>query len=105
MALKEPMEILDLPDGGSVKLHILGFEEGQTNIMPKGGTELKTIDVLRLFVPPADKPHFPHYYDVTSKTLRAQLLPLLPAYIEAQRLLTITKRGIAPAARFSVEVL
>jgi hypothetical protein len=55
-------------------------------------------------VPQEDKAHFPFYYDVTSKTLRAQLVPLLPGIIARGARITVTKHGVAPAARFTLEV-
>jgi len=51
-----------------------------------------------------DKALFPDYWDISSKTLVAQLLPQLrlPGY-EGKKF-TITNYGIAPKARFTLEV-
>jgi hypothetical protein len=102
--LPSPYEVVDLQDGESLKLHVLSFEKGEITINPKHTPGEKVVQAIRLHVPQADKPHYPFYWDSTSKTLVAQLEPLLPSIIQNKRLVTITKRGIAPKARFTVEV-
>ena len=104
MALAEPREILDLQDGGSLKTRILSHELGTTKILPRGATVEKEIEALRIHVPKTDKPTYPWYWDITGKTLKHQLLPLLEEIEKNQRTVIITKRGVAPAARFTVEV-
>ena len=105
MGLSEPYEILELQDGETLSTHILAFEQGELTIKPAHAPGGKTIMAIRLTVPTTEKTHFPYYWDATSKTLTAQLLPLLPEIIKLQRLVKITKRGVAPAARFTVEVV
>ena len=103
--LLEPYEILDLPDGGKEAFVPTSWEEGTMVIRPRyaGAPAEKVIPVLRIHVRKEDKPFFPHYYDVTGKTAQAQLVPLLMAPEYRLRRITVTKHGVAPRARFSVE--
>lgn len=104
VAIAEPMELLDLPDKGVLTTRVLRFEEGEATIQTEKVPDGKVISVTRIHVPQEDKAHFPFYYDVTSKTLRAQLVPLLPGIIARGARITVTKHGVAPAARFTLEV-
>lgn len=74
------------------------------DIQPKAGPPTKRIRVLRLWVPEAEKPVGPNYWDVTGQTLIAQLLPYLEKADYRSRLYTITKHGIPPKARFQLRV-
>jgi len=68
-----------------------------------GAPEEKEIEVLRLHLPPGVKPYPPNYWDITSKTLMAQFLPhLLQPMFERYEYI-VTKYGIAPRARFTLE--
>jgi len=100
--LARPWELLDLADGEEQTLTVLSAERGQMTMAPLGGSGPKTIEALRLHVTPADKPFGPPYYDVSSSTRRAQLEPQIFAPGYRPRVFTIGKRGIAPAARFTV---
>jgi len=102
--LPGPYEILELEDGRSVRLRISGFEWGETTIRPRyaGAPEEKRIPVLRLKVLPEFKPVGPPYWDLTSKTLQAQLRPLLRGLVETSGEFTITAHGSGPGKRFSV---
>ncbi len=104
MAVAPPFEMLELLPGESRTFAVLSAEEGRATIMPRDGRPPKEIPVLRLHVDPKDKPLFPHYYDVTSLTLQAQLRPLIltPGYTPAR--FTIGKVGAGPQARFTVIV-
>lgn len=104
MELTEPREILDLQDGGTLKTRIVRHELGTTRILPRGATEDKEIEALRIHVPKEDKTHFPWYWDITGKTLKHQLLPMLEEIEKNGRVVIITKQGVAPTARFKVEV-
>ena len=104
MSFSEPMELIDLTDGQSISFHVLSFEQDQITIKPAHAPDGKVVTALRMHVPPTDKPHFPFYHDATSKNLVAQLGPLLPSIVEGKRMVTITKRGVPPKARFTVEV-
>lgn len=102
MPLTAPYELLDLADGESRTFTVLSAERGEGTIHPIGERSPKVIPILRLRVEPADKPAGPPYYDVTARTLQAQLEPALFSAAYAPRIFTITKRGVAPAARFTV---
>lgn len=103
--MPEPYELLDLPDGGSVDLAVTGWERGSMTITLRnvGAGETKEIQVLRVHLAPGVKEFPPMYYDITSKTLIVQLLPQLlqPNYADFR--FRITKHGVAPRARFTLE--
>jgi hypothetical protein len=105
MALLMGAEILELEDGGSIDLRVTEYEVGEMVIHPKAGPPDKRIRVLRLHVRKEDKSTGPAYWDVTGQTLIEQLLPYLkrPDY----RALTfrVTKYGIAPKARFQLQIM
>lgn len=102
--LPEPYEILDLPDRGSASFVPVTYERGTMIIKPRyrGAPAEKVIPVLRIHVRTEDKPFFPHYWDVTSKTATAQLMPMLMDPRARDYLITVTKYGVAPRARFTV---
>ena len=102
--LPEPYEILDLADGASESFVPVRYERGTMIIVPRwrGAPPEKEIPVLRIHVLPEHKPFFPHYWDVTSKTAQAQLLPMLMDPRARDYLITVTKHGVAPRARFTV---
>ena len=102
--LPEPYELLDLPDRGSESFVPVRYERGTMIIKPRyrGAPEEKEITVLRIHVRTEDKPFFPHYWDVTSKTAAAQLLPMLMDPRARDYVITVTKYGVAPRARFTV---
>lgn len=104
-SLPGPYELLDLPDRGSVRLRIVSSERGSIIIHPKypGAPEEKEIPVLRVHLAPGVKPYPPMYYDITSKTLIAQMLPLLYESGFERYEYVITKYGVAPRARFTLE--
>lgn len=106
LVVEEPFEILELADGMTVRLAIKGFEWGETVIHPRypGAPAEKRIPVLRLFLREGYKPVGPAYWDVTSKTLQAQLKPLLKSLAETGREFTITAHGTGPRKRFTVRV-
>jgi hypothetical protein len=98
------MEILDLQDKGTLTTRVEGWEEGEATIKTGQVPAGKVVAACRIHVPKEDKPLYPHYYDITSKTLRAQLVPLLPNIVANKSRITIVKHGVAPLARFSLEV-
>ncbi len=104
MAIESPYELLELADGASLRIHVERWEEGTSPVTPRDGRPAKVVRALRLHVPRSEKPLFPFYWDLTSQTLIAQLLPMLPGIRDGKRLLTITKRGTGPGARFAVDV-
>lgn len=104
MAIDKPHELLELADGGFIQTRVDRFEVGEMDISPRDGRPPKTIKAIRIHVPPADKPFFPFYWDLTAGTLVAQMEPMLPGIVQRKAVLKITKRGTGPSARFSVEV-
>ncbi len=102
--LPEPYEILDLGDGESKSFVGVRYERGTMMIKPRyrGAPAEKEIPVLRVHVRKEDDPFFPHYWDITSKTCMAQILPMLMDPRARDYLITVTKYGVAPRARFTV---
>ena len=103
--LPGPFEIFELEDGQSYEMKVEKIESGEALIHPKYKPEGKWIQVLRVWVPESSKDYFPWYWDITSQTLVAQLLPLFSVPGFTERSYIVTKHGVAPKARFSVEVI
>ena len=103
--LPEPYEILDLPDGGKVDLDPSYWERGSMIIHPRypGAPREKRIPVMRIHMREGAKAYPPMYYDVTAKTLMAQLNPMFMQRDYQDYTYRVTKHGIAPRARFTVE--
>lgn len=123
--LPEPIELLDLEHGNAISLAIDRFEMGQTLIHPTqvtprhvrlhmqqnnlsapppAGTPISVmIPVLRVFGVRTDKPSPLHYWDISSKTLQADLLPRLIANQGGTLAVTLTANGYKPTKRYSVE--
>ena len=102
--LPGPYEIFELTDKEVREVRITGYRTGDVTIHPLHTTQPKVVTALRVFVPGNTKLLGPHYWDITSKTLVAQLLPFLEAGGYQGKIFTITKFGIAPKARFTLEV-
>lgn len=105
--LPGPYEILELADRESKDLRVVSWERGTMEIHPRypGAPETKEIPVLRVHVSADTKPLPPHYYDITSKTLTAQLLPFLLEPGFEKWTFRVTAYGVAPRKRFSLERL
>jgi len=67
------------------------------------GVTEKEIEVLRVHLAPGVKAYPPMYYDITSKTLQAQLMPMFYERGYENFTYVITKFGVAPMARFTLE--
>ena len=102
--LSEPMELLDLEDGKKLTFRVLRFEQGETAIKTQDVPAGKVVGALRIHVPRELKPVGMPYYDITSKTLQAQLLPFLQDPGQKGRTFTITAHGIRPRKRFELAV-
>lgn len=102
--LSGPYEILELGDKGVKDLVILNYVVGRMTIHPRPGGIPKEIVAMRVWVPDTIKTLYPDYYDITSQTLIAQLLPILEAGDYVLKVFTIQKFGTGPTARFSVSV-
>lgn len=147
--LSEPFEYIDLANSMSMTLQIVAFQDGSGTIHPTNptakhvrqhmdqnqlaappvaGTPISiTVPVLRLFGARLDKASPSPYWDISSLTLQAQLLPLLDVSagstpttaLEARNTgtsygkvplvspitLKLTANGARPQKRYSVEIL
>lgn len=103
-SIAPPLEILEMSDGETRELVVLGFEVGTTLITPRDRQSPKTVTVVRLLVDRISKSLFPYYYDLTAGTLTAQALPLLQAVTQWPRVASIAKYGVAPRARYGFEL-
>jgi len=98
------LEILELGDGGTFEISPISWKLGKTTIRTPKYPEGKEIKVLRLWVRPEDKLLGPNYWDITAQTLIAQLLPYFQTAQWRGKTFRITKHGIPPMARFTLEV-
>lgn len=102
--LEGPYEILELEDGGILETRVEKWEEGEVEIHPGYRPEGKLITAIRIHVPKDRKEFFPWYWDITSQTLVAQIRPFLEAPGYERKTFKITKHGVPPRARFTLEV-
>jgi len=100
--LAKPYEIYEWEDGETREFTIVRYEVGETTIVPRDGREPKTIEVIRLHVPPEEKPEYPHYWDMTSSRLVAYLKGMLPTILRGPFKVKVTAIGTAPRTHFSV---
>lgn len=100
-----PLDLFDLPPGGELVTRVLRWEEGTATIRPLRAPQGVDVQVIRLWVPPVDKPTEPRYWDITATTLHPGLRAMLPGLVAAGRWLRILKIGAAPRARFQLEML
>ena len=103
--LPGPIEFLELGDRESVDLKVVSWERGTTEIhTTRRGAEVTIeIPILRVHVPVDVKPYPPMYYDISSKTLMAQLVPLLARPDFRKWSYHVTAYGVAPRKRFTLE--
>jgi len=103
--LPEPYEFLELKDGETRRLRIQRYEYGLAVIKPRyyAAPAQKEIKVLRFHMDPKDKPTAPHYWDFTSGTAIASILPMLKANYHRTKVLQLKAQGEAPKKRFTVE--
>ena len=100
--LARPYEIYEWQDGETRQFTIERWEEGDLEIHPRDGREPKMIKVLRIHVPEEEKPEFPHYWDLTSSRLFAQLRTILQTRWRRGQRVKVTAIGRAPRTHFSV---
>jgi len=101
--IAEPFEWLELANGESRTLRVERHELGSTVINPRDDRDPFEIPVLRVHVPPADKPTIPAYWDISAKHLIAGMLGYLDAAAGKLYTFRVTKRGQGPAARFTLD--
>lgn len=99
--LEGPYELFELRDEESIIIRVERYVQGSMIIHPRD--EEKIIPALRVWIPRSMKPAGMPYYDITSKTLAAQLLPLIMGRDRERSEFKITKYGRAPKARFQIE--
>jgi len=104
--VSEPFEFWDMENEETRVFKVASYEEGSVTIHPRypGAPESKVIKIMRLHLPPGIKTTLPSYWDLTSKHLIAGLLPILQAPGLEDKTFSVTKYGVAPSARFSLEV-
>lgn len=123
--LPGPIELLDLEHGQTIQLsldrHLLGttdihptkvtprhvrlhMEQRGLDAPPAPGTPITvTIPIMRVFGQRLDKPSQLHYWDISAKTLIADLEPRMLAKGTGPLVVTITANGYKPHKRYSVE--
>ena len=105
MATSPPYDILELRPEGELVTRVKGFEEGPIPITPRDGRSAKIVMGVRLFVPPEDKQTAPDYWDVTSQSLKPNLLALAALAVQSKRYIRLHKYGSGPGARFGADLL
>jgi hypothetical protein len=103
--LQEPYEIFEMLDGETRELRIKSFEQGTIDIKTQEVPQGKTINALRVFVPIESKAVGVNWYDITSKTLIAQMIGYLIQPDFQKLVFVIKKFGLPPKARFTVTVI
>lgn len=103
--LDGPYEILELGDGEVKDLRIENYSVGTVTIYPPWRPQGKIVRALRVHVPESEKQFSPYYWDITGQTLIYQLLPHLEAGDYKSKVFRVTKHGIAPKARFTLQVV
>jgi len=103
--LQGPYELLELADRQSAVLRVISWEQGSIVIHPKyeGAPAEKEVEALRVHLAAGAKAYPPYYWDITSKTLIAQLLPLLLERGFEHYEYVVTAFGVAPRKRFTLE--
>lgn len=100
-----PYEIFELVDRETRVLRVVSWEQGSIVIHPRyeGAPSEKEVGALRVHLAAGVKPYPPMYWDITSKTLMAQLVPMLMERGFENYEYVVTKYGVAPKARFTLE--
>jgi hypothetical protein len=102
--IQGPYDILDMKDGETQTMQIRRYEKGTMKIVTAEKPEGKTIPVLRVWCVKETKQIGAPYWDITSQTLIAQMMPYLEAGEYENRKFAVTKYGVAPRARFTLTV-
>ena len=100
--LARPYEIYEWKDGETREFTVERWELGDLEIHPRDGRPPKNIQVLRIHVPTEEKPEFPHYWDLTSSRLTAQLRTILETRRGRGQRVKVAAIGKAPRTHFSV---
>lgn len=102
--LPGPLELLDLQDKESATFKVVRFLEGTAKIKTDDVPEGKEVAILRVHLVPGTKTIGLNYWDISSKTLQAQLVPFLKDPAQRQRTFKVTAHGVRPRKRFTLEV-
>ena len=127
MLLPEPLEFIDLAPGTSMTIVVTGWQDGsavihpttvtsrhisihmqQQNLSapPAPGTPIRNeVPVLRLIGKRVDETSNASYFDISSKTLRADLLARLTGGLALPVTIQLTANGQRPRKRYSVELV
>jgi len=105
--LPPPYEILELAPKTPVVLEVTSYKIGKMKISPRypGAPPEKEVAAVRIYLTEKSKPTFPHYYDVTSTRLVAQLVPILVAGQWKSFNIQIERDIPGPKAHFSVSLV
>jgi len=103
--LPPPNEFLELKPEEPVEITVRSWKLGMATIKPRyaGAPPEKTVRALRCWVPPETKPLGPDYWDITQGTLIYTLMGYLEKPDFTKYRYRITKYGVPPKARFTVE--
>ena len=102
--LAGPYEIFELSHQEVREFRVVKWQLGTMRIETAEEPAGKTVKALRVYVTAASKPIGVNWWDVTSQTLIAQILPELELPGFEAKLFTVTKYGERPKARFTVKV-
>ena len=124
--LSEPYSYLDLAHGEHIILNVDRWQDGEGVIHPRNvsqrhvrqymtqqgitdppaaGTPISVeTPVLRLFGKRIDQPSQASYWDISSKTARADLLARLMHGVALPALITLQANGAAPLKRYSITI-
>jgi hypothetical protein len=102
--LPGPYEILELTDREVKELRIVDWVDGTIKISTSETPAGKIVKALRVYLAPGTKTVGVNWYDITSQTLIAQMIPYLETAGFDKKTFKVTKYGTAPKARFSLEV-
>lgn len=103
--LEPPAELLDFKERPSETFSILRWQKGELEIRPRAAPAGKIVPVIRMWVPPEDKPVGAPYWDATAGNLIARLLPMLDELVASGRKIRVTPEGKAPVLRHRVDFL
>lgn len=105
-SLPPPFEIFELKSGEKKCFRVEKWEAGLIKIKTRRAIPIgeKTVVALRVYVPKKYKELPPPWWDITAKTLVWQLYGILKSPRYDRYLICVTKHGVPPKARFSVDV-
>ncbi len=104
LKVASPFELLELANGESRTFHVTAWAKGITIIKPTWFPQGKEVEILRIWVDPQQQPIGLTYWDISSKTLIAQLEPYLAKEDYRSFSYTITAFGEPPKKRYTVGV-